>query len=498
MIILQYLIIVILLILGLLITLEDFKSGKIRNKWVRLGFFLGLIYFFISAGITILYCFRIVNFDFYPSIYYLAVFYNTFIAFVLGFALWHFKLWAGGDAKLFTFYVFLIPLDFYSNWYFKYWPALALMINIILPIFIYLLIKFLLYPIQLGINYLKNPQFLKEYYQKFKAKNKIDKIKFKGYLSFGISFLIILIFFQILRTRINEFLTPYLGQLIIVSYFLMGLVVFHPLRALLQKKVVLVTCLVGLYFIIGAIFFRQIAFADLHKLFALQFIVMMSYFYIFKYGKALGQFLYNSAEVKIVPVTELRAGVYINKEYIKQIFGSRYNYDDMKKELVEGLDTEEQSQLENYLKSRQSKDQMWQELILIFSNLRLDSLPTIIQQIMQYRKRARLEKSFLSQLKEKLSKSQWQKLQDLLNQADEVQKFLKSIMGKLSAGQAEQLKEMIEKRNEEIVAKGLVPVDKIILHKIFSFAPWMLLGVIITLLTKSSLLHLVYQYILHR
>ena len=41
-----------------------------------------------------------------------------------------------------------------------------------------------------------------------------------------------------------------------------------------------------IYFIMGAIFFPKIIFTDLHKLFALQMILLLSYYYIFKYGKA--------------------------------------------------------------------------------------------------------------------------------------------------------------------------------------------------------------------
>ncbi|MCX6744493.1 MAG: prepilin peptidase, partial [Candidatus Parcubacteria bacterium] len=426
----DWLFIVLILIIGIIICYEDFKSGKIRNKWIKLGLILGLIYYIISLVITILGNSEVINISYYPFGYFLSVLLNTLLTFIVAFTLWHFKLWAGGDAKLFTLYAFLIPLDFYSNWQLPYWPSLTLLINIILPIFIYLLIRFLLYPIRLGISYLKNPQLLREYYRNFKNKNKIDKTKFREYLSLTLSFLLILILFQILRTRLSDVLSPYLGQVFIGVYFLLGFVVFQPLRTLLQKKVIFVTCLVLAYFVIGAIFFREIVFADLHRLFALQFIFILSYYYIFKYGQALGRFLYNSAEVKMVPLAELQAGIYINKDYIRQIMGSRLNFDDFQNGLDNVLPEEDKKQLLDTIKLKtdktQKEKQQYQWLSLL-RNFRLDSLPNLIKQLYQYKKQKETERALLQKVKAKLSNAQNKQLENILTNTDEFQMFLKSV-----------------------------------------------------------------------
>ncbi len=486
-------IVVIVLAIGSIVCFEDFKFGKIRNKWIKLGALLGFLFYFVCGIITILYNLNIVNFSFYLADYYLLVFYNTLIAFILGFILWYFKLWAGGDAKLFTLYAFLIPLEFYGNWYFKYWPALTLLINIILPIFVYLLIKFLLYPIKLGINYLKNPRLLAEYCGKFKQGTEFDKTKIKTYINVALSFIVILIFFQILRSRLGDLLTPYLGQLLVGFYFLIGFVVFQPLRKLLQKKELLVSVLIAVYFIAGAIFFRETVFVDFHKIFALQFILILSYYYIFKYGQTLGRFLYNSAEVKMVPAAEIVAGMYINKDYIRQILGSRYNFEASKKEISANLNPEEVAQLENILKSRQNAADKYSRLLSSLSRFSLSSVPTLIQQLWQLKQEKKIVASLLEKINAKLDQEQKVKLHNLLNKLDENQVFLKSLKGKLTVEQANDLKIIIAKRNQEVVSQGLAPVDTIILHKTFSFAPWMLLGVIITLVTRSSLIHLIYQ-----
>ncbi|MCX6744090.1 MAG: hypothetical protein NTX82_01035, partial [Candidatus Parcubacteria bacterium] len=111
----------------------------------------------------------------------------------------------------------------------------------------------------------------------------------------------------------------------------------------------------------------------------------------------------------------------------------------------------------------------------------------------QYKKQKETERALLQKVKAKLSNAQNKQLENILTNTDEFQMFLKSVSGKLTAAQAQELKSLIEKRNQEVVDQGLQPIDKIILHKTFSFAPWMLLGVIITLITRSSLIHLVYQ-----
>jgi len=189
----NYLTVPIILIIGLIITFGDLKEGKIKNKWIKFGLIIGFTIYLFN-----IICLLIIKQDIAWQNYEY-ILWNTLIAFIFGFVLWYLKLWAGGDAKLFTLYVFLIPLNFYSNWYFKYWPAMALLINITFPIFIYLIIKMLLYPIQLILNYLKQPQLFKEYIKKYREKNNFDKTKIKEYLATGFSFIIILIFFQVLR-----------------------------------------------------------------------------------------------------------------------------------------------------------------------------------------------------------------------------------------------------------------------------------------------------------
>jgi len=78
--------------------------------------------------------------------------------------MWKFDVWAAGDAKLFIVYSILLPTTFYWKSFFSFFPSFVLMINIFIPIFIYLLISSILY-------------YLKFIYLRIKNKSQNDSLK---------------------------------------------------------------------------------------------------------------------------------------------------------------------------------------------------------------------------------------------------------------------------------------------------------------------------------
>ena len=117
----NFLFLVPLAVIGLICAYTDIKYGKIFNKWIVFG----LIYVFF------LYVFL---FSYKTSIDYIfELILNGAIAFLVGYLLWHFKLWSAGDAKLFAVYAFLIPLHFYSKSYTPYFPSFNLLVNVFIP-----------------------------------------------------------------------------------------------------------------------------------------------------------------------------------------------------------------------------------------------------------------------------------------------------------------------------------------------------------------------------
>ena len=113
--------------------MTDFKYGKIKNKWILTGLIWAVL----------LYLSLVFYAAFFPeqggsSRYILEMFINGLIALGVGYFLWHFKLWSAGDAKLFTLYAFLVPLQFYSNCYLNYFPSFILLVNTFLLILLFL------------------------------------------------------------------------------------------------------------------------------------------------------------------------------------------------------------------------------------------------------------------------------------------------------------------------------------------------------------------------
>jgi len=140
----NYIFLIPIFIIGLITSFEDYKYGKIKNKWIKIGFLWGIT----VLGLIILRSFfsgsLVIDFSYLNQILI-----NTIIAFIIGLVMWHWTIWSAGDAKLFTLFAFLLPLEFYSNTYLSYFPSFALLLNIFivaLTIFlITLILNFIFY-----------------------------------------------------------------------------------------------------------------------------------------------------------------------------------------------------------------------------------------------------------------------------------------------------------------------------------------------------------------
>jgi len=132
----DYFLLIPIFIIGFVTSFEDFKYGKIRNKWIKIGFLWGLAVFGLYVFWNFFFLF-LQYFEIAPrSVFLLRFSYlgevllNTGIALVVGFLMWYWNAWSAGDAKLFALFSFLLPLKFYSETYLSYFPSFALLINI--------------------------------------------------------------------------------------------------------------------------------------------------------------------------------------------------------------------------------------------------------------------------------------------------------------------------------------------------------------------------------
>ena len=74
--------------------------------------------------------------------YWLAVLANAGIALVIGITLWEMRLWAAGDAKIFALLALSVPLSFYKNNYFSWFPSFVVLFNTFFALFALLLVEF--------------------------------------------------------------------------------------------------------------------------------------------------------------------------------------------------------------------------------------------------------------------------------------------------------------------------------------------------------------------
>ncbi len=121
--------IVVIMILGAIVSYEDIKIGKIRNKYLLFGL--------LGAGII-----NIPHIYFEGGLQYLnALLINAAVALFVGFILWHIHLWTAGDGKLFFIFSLLVPLTEYTYGPIGFFPSYILLVNTFIPLSFVLLVK---------------------------------------------------------------------------------------------------------------------------------------------------------------------------------------------------------------------------------------------------------------------------------------------------------------------------------------------------------------------
>lgn len=117
-----------IMVVGSLCVFTDLKTQKIYNKVIAFGFFYGLV-FFIYFSINQ-----------YNETYFSDVLINFLISVFVSYALWFYNCWSAGDAKLFSLFAFLLPLSFYEKLNYPFFPSFDILINLFIPVVVFLLI----------------------------------------------------------------------------------------------------------------------------------------------------------------------------------------------------------------------------------------------------------------------------------------------------------------------------------------------------------------------
>ncbi len=106
-----------ILFTGAVSSYTDLRYGKIFNVILGWGFI---------AGFLILTGFYGRSFD---GAYLAKVLINGFLSLITGYFLWVYGQWSAGDAKLFAFFSFFIPLSYYQKNYIEVFPSINVLVN---------------------------------------------------------------------------------------------------------------------------------------------------------------------------------------------------------------------------------------------------------------------------------------------------------------------------------------------------------------------------------
>jgi len=287
---LDYFLLPVFFLLGAIISYEDIRYGKIKNKWIAVGAIWGLaVYLFflfwllIGPFITNFYYDNILNltvgaprpvFTVHFS-FLLQSIVNGFAALAIGFLVWRAKGWAAGDAKLFFIFSLLIPIKYYWKSYLPIFPSFTLLINIFIPLLLFLFFRsclhfFLHFP-RLGTS---------EISQRFKNffANK-ENLKTRGVMILG--FLEIFLFLGLWQKKFGSFLPSGVSHYGMLAFPL--LIIFSgPISRFIQKPLVakIISVIFVLFLAGGLIFAPQLTWQILSQSLQMMiaFIIVLSLF----------------------------------------------------------------------------------------------------------------------------------------------------------------------------------------------------------------------------
>jgi hypothetical protein len=202
--ILDYLFLPILLFICLITSYQDFRNGKIKNKWIILGIIWGLGVWILLLGWSQLVPYVSHYFEmpmgYIKPSYILEAAINSSISFAVGYLLWHFNLWSAGDAKLFFVVSLLLPLKYYMNSAVPYFPSAVLLINIFSFALVFLALKSLFIIIK---SFVKVPGIILPKEGIIQQSKKYIKANYKTLIKTTLIFVSILFIFLIVRIKVR-------------------------------------------------------------------------------------------------------------------------------------------------------------------------------------------------------------------------------------------------------------------------------------------------------
>jgi hypothetical protein len=321
--------------IGLITSYEDIRFGKVKNKWILLGLgwglaviILSLLWDLIASPVTRFFSETFPVFTVSP-IYLSKVVLNAVIALVIAFLMWRFNTWAAGDAKLFFVYSLLIPLKYYWKAYLPVFPSFALLINIFIPIFLYLLFRACFHYAKFIYFRLFKPTKFDLLKKKPSSKKKTERrnkfwesVKNMGVMMLG--FITIFMVFGLFQQPIKDCTSIDIFPLLM--FIFVGLIIFSgPLSKLFQKPLTLKIILLVLIIVLSYGFISspestwQI-FSQIVKMMII-FIAALTLF------RKLIDFYVNQTGLKEINIEDLKPNMNLAEETLNKLKEDKDYYD---------------------------------------------------------------------------------------------------------------------------------------------------------------------------
>jgi len=292
-----------ILLLGIITSFQDWKIGKIRNKWVLSATIYAIIihtilfsYYGLQGQLSSLYIYETLT--------------DFFFAIIIGFSFWYFKIWSAADGKLFIAFVALIPISTYNLGYEKWIPSITLIINIFFIGLITMLI--------IIITQTKKETLFNTFKSLIKTTFDIKSLLLLTLNLFALQWIVqsILIFIKIFN--------PILGMGI-------TLIAYYFIESILKKKLI--------FFSLGIAILKIIIDPSTYTLnFAIEFVSLIIIWKIVK-GIFLGTFAKTGEDLftQTIAIKNIKLGM-ILKEYILK-------KDNLPKKEIEGIKADKKVQV---------------------------------------------------------------------------------------------------------------------------------------------------------
>jgi hypothetical protein len=230
---------ILIAVIGITVSFEDIKFGRVRNKFIVKGLIAGLI------GYLLLLAFALLSHRL-KIIYFRDAFRNICVSWLIAYFIWYAGLWSAGDAKLFMLFSFLLPLEYYGDHNpIFFFPSFILLVNAFIFVLAFVLVETIIRVIMLLPSYIsdfhKHRQALSERIAALKngaaGKPKMTKSEFMkvaaAYLSIFLAMNIAMMYMNYFKAELFK-VFPTLVAFKDISFILL-IVLFRPFSSYIRK-----------------------------------------------------------------------------------------------------------------------------------------------------------------------------------------------------------------------------------------------------------------------